>query len=207
METTTNTSYLIVAHMQVPTNTLYNLEPKSMFIPRGLDISEFIEFICGDLYTVDDLKRLAMPDAKEERKEYGLSYDRIMFTLTVGMLIDKLSRSLPDVPKVVEYLLKEVGVALERVPMLIDSDSMFTFLEDGVPVSETYDQFITGWYTECIDCLMQDYSMVASYLPCGDWGLLEMMNLFLWERGMWEMGEKLQLPKFNIRFAGVSAGE
>ena len=49
--------------------------------------------------------------------------------------------------------------------------------------------------------------MVASYLPCGDWGLLEMMNLFLWERGMWEMGEKFELPKFNIRFAGVSAGE
>lgn len=131
METATNTSYLIIAHMQVPTSTVYNLEPKSMFIPRGLDISEFIEFICGDLYTVDDLKRLAMPDAKEERKEYGLSYDRIMFTLTVGMLIDKVSRSLPDVPKVVEYMLKEIGVALERVPMLIDSDTTFTFLEDG----------------------------------------------------------------------------
>lgn len=207
MDTTTNTNYLIIAHMQVPTTTLYNLEPKSMFIPRGLDISEFIEFICGDLYTVDDLKRLAMPDAKEERKEYGLSYDRIMFTLTVGMLIDKLSRSLPDVPKVVEYLLKEIGVTLERVPMLIDSDTTFTFLEDGVAVSETYDQFTAGWYTECIDCLMQDYSIVTSYLPCGDWGLLEMMNLFLWERGMWEMGEKFELPRFNIRFAGVSAGE
>lgn len=202
--TTENTAqYLIIAHMQVPTNTLYNLEPKSMFIPRGLDISEFIEFICGDLYTVDDLKRLAMPDAKEERKEYGLSYDRIMFTLTVGMFIDKLSRSLPNVPKVVEYLLKEAGVALERVPMLIDEGSEFVFEEDGVMVSETYDQFVAGWYTECIDCLMQDYSMVASYLPCGDWSLLEMMNLFLWERGMWEMGEKFELPRFNIRFAGM----
>lgn len=200
MKTTNTAQYLIIAHMQVPTNTLYNLEPKSMFIPRGLDISEFNEFICGDLYNVDDLKRLAMPDAKEERKEYGLSYDRIMFTLTAGMLIDKLSRSLPNVPKVVEYMLKEIGVTLERVPMLIDSDTTFTFLEDGVAVSENYDQFTAGWYTECIDCLMQDYSMVASCLPCGDWGLLEMMNLFLWERGMWEMGEKLQLPKFNIRF-------
>lgn len=207
METANTAQYLIVAHMQVPTNTLYNLDPKSMFIPSGLEISEFIEFICGDAYTVDDLKRLAMPDAKEERKEYGLSYDRIMFTLTVGMLIDKVSRSLPDVPMTVEYMLKEIGITLERVPMLIDSDSMFTFLEDGVAVSETYDQFTTEWYTECIDCLMQDYSMVASYLPCGDWGLLEMMNLFLWERGMWEMGEKFELPRFNIRFAGMSAGE
>ena len=200
---TPNTNYLIIAHMQVPTNTLYNLEPKSMFIPRGLDISEFIEFICDYPYSVTELEALAMPDSKEERKEYGLSYDRIMFTLTVGMLIDKVSRSLPDVPKVVEYLLKEAGVALERVPMLIDSDTMFTFLEDGVPVSETYDQFITGWYTECIDCLMQDYSMVASYLPCGDWGLLEMMNLFLWERGMWEMGQIFELPKFSIELTGM----
>lgn len=203
MKTTNTAQYLIVAHMQVPTNTLYNLEPKSMFIPRGLDISEFIEFICDDMYTVDDLKRLAMPDAKEERKEYGLSYDRIMFTLTVGMLIDKLSRSLPNVPMTVEYLLKEAGVALERVPMLINSDTTFTFLEDGVAVSETYDQFITGWYTKCIDCLTQDYSIVASYLPCGDWDLLEMMNLFLWERGMWEMGQIFELPKFSIELTGV----
>ena len=87
--------------------------------------------------------------------------------------------------------------------MLIDEGSEFVFEEDGVMVSETYERFISGCYTECIDCLTQDYSMVASYLPCGDWGLLEMMNLFLWERGMWEMGEKFKLPRFNIRFAGM----
>ena len=87
--------------------------------------------------------------------------------------------------------------------MLIDEGSEFVFEEDGVMTTETYERFISGWYTECIDCLMQDYSMVASYLPCGDWSLLEMMNLFLWERGMWEMGEKFELPRFNIRFTGM----
>lgn len=206
--TTENTAqYLIVAHMQVPTNTRYNLEPKTMFLPKGMYIDEFIEFICDYPYSVTELEALTMPDAKEERKAYGLSHDRIMFALTAGRFIEQLTQALPVVPPLVEYALKDMGVTLERVPMLIDSDTTFTFLEDGVAVSETYDQFATGWYTECIDCLMQDYSMVASYLPCGDWGLLEMMNLFLWERGMWEMGEKFELPKFNIRFAGVSVGE
>lgn len=200
METTTNIDYLIVAHMQVPTNTHYNLEPKTMFIPKGMYIDEFIEFICDYPYSVTELEALAMPDAKGERKAYGLSHDRIMFALTAGRFIGQLTQALPAVPPLVEYALKDMGVTLERVPMLIDQGSEFVFEEDGVMVSETYDQFIAGWYTECIDCLMQDYSMVASYLPCGAWSLLEMMNLFLWERGMWEMGEKLQLPKFNIRF-------
>lgn len=199
--TTENTAqYLIIAHMQAPTGTRYNLKPMSMFIPQGMHISEFIQYVCEDSYTFEELEALAMPDSAEERKDIGLSYDRIMFVLTAGRFIEQLTQALPAVPPLVEYALKDMGVTLERVPMLIDQGSEFIFEYDGVMVSETYDQFIAGWYTECIDCLMQDYSMVASYLPCGDWSLLEMMNLFLWERGMWEMGEKLQLPKFNIRF-------
>lgn len=200
METTTNTSYLIIAHMQVPTNTRYNLEPKTMFLPKGMYIDEFIEFICDYPYSVTELEALAMPDAKEERKAYGLSHDRIMFALTAGRFIEQLTQALPVVPPLMEYALKDMGVTLERVPMLIDEGSEFVFEEDGVMTTETYERFISGWYTECIDCLTQDYSMVASHLPNGNYGLLEMMNLFLWERGMWEMGEKLQLPKFNIRF-------
>lgn len=200
METPNTTDYLIIAHMQVPTNTRYNLKPMSMFIPKGMYIDEFIEFICDYPYSVTELEALAMPDAKEERKAYGLSHDRIMFALTAGRFIEQLTQALPAVPPLVEYALKDMGVTLERVPMLIDEGSEFVFEEDGVMTTETYERFISGWYTECIDCLTQDYSMVASYLPNGNYGLLEMMNLFLWERGMWEMGEKLQLPKFNIRF-------
>lgn len=200
METATNTSYLIIAHMQVPTNTRYNLEPKTMFLPKGMYIDEFIEFICDYPYSVTELEALAMSDVKEERKAYGLSHGRIMFALTAGRFIEQLTQALPVVPPLVEYALKDMGVTLERVPMLIDEGSEFIFEEDGVMTTETYERFISGWYTECIDCLTQDYSMVASYLPNGNYGLLEMMNLFLWERGMWEMGEKLQLPKFNIRF-------
>nr|DAK51769.1 MAG TPA: hypothetical protein [Caudoviricetes sp.] len=200
METPNTTDYLIIAHIQVPTNTRYNLEPKTMFLPKGMYIDEFIEFICDYPYSVTELEALAMPDAKEERKAYGLSHDRIMFALTAGRFIEQLTQALPVVPPLVEYALKDMGVTLERVPMLIDERSEFVFEEDGVMTTETYERFISGWYTECIDCLTQDYSMVASYLPNGNCGLLEMMNLFLWERGMWEMGEKLQLPKFNIRF-------
>lgn len=202
--TTENTAqYLIVAHMQVPTNTRYNLEPKTMFLPKGMYIDEFIEFICDYPYSFTELEALAMPAAKEERKAYGLSHDRIMFALTAGRFIEQLTQALPVVPPLVEYALKDMGVTLERVPMLIDEGSEFIFEEDGVMTTETYERFISGWYTECIDCLTQDYSMVASYLPNGNYGLLEMMNLFLWERGMWEMGEKFELPRFNIRFAGM----
>lgn len=202
--TTENTAqYLIIAHMQVPTNTRYNLEPKTMFLPKGMYIDEFIEFICDYPYSFTELEALAMPDAKEERKAYGLSHDRIMFALTAGRFIEQLTQALPQVPALVEYALKDMGVTLERVPMLIDEGSEFVFEEDGVMTTETYERFISGWYTECIDCLTQDYSMVASYLPSGNYGLLEIMNLFLWERGMWEMGEKFELPRFNIRFAGM----
>lgn len=202
--TTENTAqYLIVAHMQVPTNTRYNLEPKTMFLPKGMYIDEFIEFICDYPYSVTELEALAMPDAKEERKAYGLSHDRIMFALTAGRFIEQLTQALPVVPPLTEYALKEMGITLERVPFLITKDTEFIFEEDGVMTTEVYADFIFGWYTECIDCLTQDYSMVASYLPNGNYGLLEMMNLFLWERGMWEMGEKFELSRFNIRFTGM----
>ena len=199
--TNNNTAeYLIVAHMQVPTKTRYQLEPKSIFIPKGMRIEEFIEFICEDAYTFEELEDLAMPDAAEKRRDYGLSYDRIMFVLAAGRFIEQLTQALPDVPPLVEYALKEMGITLERVPMLIDENSQFVFEEDGVLTTERYERFIFGWYTECLSCLMQDYSDLTCYLPNGEYSLLEMMNLFLWQRGMWEMGEKLELPKFNIRF-------
>lgn len=203
MTTTTNTNYLIVAHMQVPTDTRFKTEPKSMFIPKGMDVTEFIEFICEDPYTFDELEELAMPDAAETRRDYGLSYDRIMFTLTVGRIIKQMSPELPYIPAVLEYMLKEIGVTIERVPMLINERTHFTFSDDGVMTTERYERFISGWYNECIACLTQDYSAVASYLPSGNYGLLEMMNLFLWERGMWEMGQKFELPKFSIELTGV----
>jgi hypothetical protein len=200
METPNTTDYLIIAHMQVPTNTRYNLKPMSMFIPKDMHISEFIQYVCKDSYTFEELEALAMPDAAEERKDIGLSYDRIMFVLTAGRFIEQLTQTLPTVPALTEYALKEMGITLERVPFLITKDTEFIFEEDGVMTTEVYADFIFGWYTECLSCLMQDYSIATSYLPTGDYGLLEMMNLFLWERGMWEMGEKLQLPRFNIRF-------
>lgn len=203
METPNTTDYLIIAHMQVPTNTRYNLEPKTMFLPKGMYVDEFIEFICDYPYSVTELEALAMPDAAEKRRDYGLSYDRIMFTLTVGRIIKQMSPELPCIPATLEYMLKEIGVTIERVPMLINEQTHFTFSDDGVMTTERYERFIFGWYSECLAALTQDYGAVGSYLPNGAYGLLEMMNLFLWERGMWEMGQIFELPKFSIELTGM----
>lgn len=197
---TAETYPIIIAVMQAPKNTVYEREQVTMLLAPHTPFTDIAECLLGEPMTIEEAVDLLDPSAKDERHERGLSYDRIKYAVMTGINLESVARDLNNIAPVSELVLHEHEVVLQRVPRAVTCDSLFSFIQDNESVTESFEDFIFPHVEGIWDRLMLDYAAQGSWLPSnGDYSLLDLMNLWVWERGVWEMGCRLNVNTLTIQ--------
>lgn len=191
---------IIIAIMQAPKRTKCEREQVTMLLAPYTPFEEIIECLLGEPMDRGPVLSLLGPEAREARRVYGVSSDRIEYAVEVANILEHIAGDLKDIDPMYEFSLHDLGVVLQRVPRVVTENSLFSFMQDYERVTETFEEFLSAGNAWIWDRLQQDYEAQGSYLPViGDYTLLEFMNLYLWERGVWEMGNRLNLDGFGIQ--------
>lgn len=197
---TTETYPIIIAVMQAPKNTVHEREQVTMLLAPHTPFTDIAECLLGEPMTIEEAVDLLDPSAKDERHERGLSYDRIKYAVMTGINLESVARDLNNIAPVSELVLHEHEVVLQRVPRVVTRDSLFSFIQDNESVTESFEDFIFPRVEGIWDRLMLDYAAQGSWLPSnGDYSLLDLMNVWVWERGVWEMGCRLNVNTLTIQ--------
>lgn len=197
---TTETHPIIIAIMQAPKQTDREREQVTMLLAPNTMYEDVTECLLGEPMDAHEVASLLGPDARDMRRECGLSSDRLRYAIWVASALKRVAKDLGNIDPLDEFSLHVSGVMLQRVPRIVTENSMFTFLKDDERVTESYEDFIFPSSTWIWDRLTQDYSIEGAYLPSeGDFTLLDLMNLWVWERDTGEMGDRLNLDGFGIR--------
>ena len=197
---TNETHPIIIAVMQAPKATVHDREQVTMLLAPYTPFEDIAECLLGEPMTIEEAVDLLDPSAKDERHERGLSHDRIKYAVMTGINLESVARDLNNIAPVSELVLHEHDVVLQRVPRVVTRDSLFSFIQDNESVTESFEDFIFTHVEGIWDQLMLDYAAQGSWLPSnGDYSLLDLMNLWVWERGVWEMGCRLNIDTLTIQ--------
>lgn len=197
---TNETHPIIIAIMQAPKATVHDREQVSMLLAPYTPFEDIAECLLGESMTITEAADLLDPGSKDERRERGLSHDRIKYTVMAGISLESVAKDLNNIDPVNELVLHEREVVLQRVPRVVTRDSLFSFIQDNESVTESFEDFFFLRAEGIWDRLMQDYAAQGSWLPSnGDYSLLDLMNLWVWERGVWEMGCRLNIDTLTIQ--------
>lgn len=197
---TNETHPIIIAIMQAPKATVHDRERVSMLLAPYTPFEDIAECLLGESMTITEAADLLDPGSKDERRERGLSHDRIKYTVMAGISLESVAKDLNNIDPVNELVLHEREVVLQRVPRVVTRDSLFSFIQDNESVTESFEDFFFLRTEGIWDRLMQDYAAQGSWLPSnGDYSLLDLMNLWVWERGVWEMGCRLNIDTLTIQ--------
>lgn len=197
---TTETYPIIIAVMQAPKQTEREREQVTMLLAPYTTYEDVTECLLGEPMDAREIAPLLFRDARDMRRERGVSSDRLRYAMQVAGALECVAGRLGNINAIDELSLHNSRVVLQRVPRVVTENSLFLFLKDGERVKESYEEFIFPSETWIWDRLTQDYSIEGAYLPSnGNLTLLDLMNLWVWERGVWEMGDRLNLDGFGIR--------
>lgn len=197
---TTETYPIIIAIMQAPKQTDREREQVTMLLAPHTPFEDITECLLGEPMTITEAVDLLDSGARDERRERGLSHDRIKYAVMTGINLESVARDLNNIAPVSELVLHEHEVVLQRVPRVVTRDSLFSFIQDNESVTESFEDFIFPHVEGIWDRLMLDYAAQGSWLPSnGDYSLLDLVNLWVWERGVWEMGCRLNIDTLTIQ--------
>ena len=197
---TTETYPIIIAIMQAPKHTDREREQENMLLAPHTPFADIAECLLGEPMTITEAVDLLDPGARDERRERGLSHDRIKYAVMTGINLESVARNLNNIDPMSELVLHEHEVVLQRVPRVVTCDSLFSFIQDNKSVTESYEDFMFRNEEWVWDQLTQDYSIEGSYLPTnGGYSLLDLVNLWVWECGVWEMGCRLNVNTLTIQ--------
>lgn len=191
---------IIIAILQAPKQTDREREQVTMLLAPHTPFEDIAECLLGEPMTITEAVDLLDPGARDERRERGLSHDRIKYAVMTGINLESVARNLNNIDPMSELVLHEHEVVLQRVPRVVTCDSLFSFIQDNKSVTESYEDFMFRNEEWVWDQLTQDYSIEGSYLPTnGGYSLLDLVNLWVWERGVWEMGCRLNVNTLTIQ--------
>jgi hypothetical protein len=190
---------LIVAVMQVPKRTKREREQITMLLAPHTTFEDVTECLLGEPMNILEIMSLSGTDSRKTRHELELSHDRLAYAMHVASYLENIAKDLRNIEPISEHNLYSLGVILQRLPRVVTEESWFSYTSEREYSSESYEDFIFPSSTWIWDKLTQDYSIEGSYLPSnGNFTLLDLMNLWVRERGVQEMGESLNLKNFHL---------